>query len=360
MWPCSSDASTQLASPPSAGEITVRNYGAFNWSVSGLRKAAEKRERRRFKFALYVYNDALTQTATPRKSGESAMRFGLGTPIVVTPGSGTVPWERSAGIEELTQIAVAADRLGYLHMSCSEHVAVPTEEEAGRGLTFWDPLALFGFLAARTTRIRFATYILVLGYHHPLAIAKRYGTLDAVSGGRLTLGLGVGNLEKEFDLLDAPFSDRGERADDAIRALRAAWAQPVPRYEGKYYSFSDLAVIPHAVQPRAPIWIGGKSRRSLRRAVELGDAWAPVFVPLPEIRAMLDAFDLPPGFEVVLQTRAVDPLGDRDGALAEIEALAAAGATLGHLKVAHTSLSHYLEQIEAFAELASLAAAPSG
>lgn len=282
------------------------------------------------------------------------MRFVLGTPIVVTPGGNHAPWEKSAGIEELAQIAVAADRLGYFSLTCSEHVAVPPSAEATRGLTFWDPLALFGYLAARTKRIRFATNILVLGYHHPLAIAKRYGTLDVVSGGRLILGLGVGTLKEEFDLLAAPFDDRGDRADDAIRALRASLSQPNPVYEGKYYRFSEMVVLPHAVQPRVPLWIGGTSRRSLRRAVELGDAWAPVFIPPSAVKEMLASFDLSPGLEVVLQTRQLDPLGDRDAALAEIESLVAAGATIGSLKLAHTSLAHFLEQIEAFAELAGL------
>jgi probable F420-dependent oxidoreductase len=285
------------------------------------------------------------------------MRFVLGTPVVVTPGGNHAPWERSAGIEELTQIAVAADRLGYLSLTCSEHVAVPPSAESGRGLTFWDPLALYGYLAARTKRIRFATYILVLGFHHPLAIAKRYGTLDAVSGGRLILGLGVGNLKDEFDMLGAPFEDRGDRADDAIRALRASLSKPNPVYEGKYYSFSDMVVIPHAVQPKVPIWIGGSTRRSLRRAVELGDAWAPVFVQFDQVKEMLKSHDLPPGFQVVLQTRQLDPLGDRAAALAEIEAISAAGGTTGNLKLKHTSLAHFLEQIEAFAELAGLPAA---
>jgi probable F420-dependent oxidoreductase len=285
------------------------------------------------------------------------MQFVLGTPVVVTPNNNHAPWERSAGIEELARIAEAADRLGYLSMTCSEHVAVPPSAEAGRGLTFWDPLALYGFLAARTKHIRFATYILVVGYHHPLAIAKRYGTLDAVSGGRLILGLGVGNLKEEFDLLDAPFDDRGARADDAIRALRAALSKPNPVYEGEYYRFSDMIVIPHAVQPKVPIWIGGSSRRSLRRAVELADAWAPVFVQLDQVKTMLQFFDLPPGFEVVLQTRQLDPVGDRSAALAEMEAISAAGGTIGNLKVKHTSLAHFLEQIEAFAELAGLPAA---
>jgi probable F420-dependent oxidoreductase len=285
------------------------------------------------------------------------MRFVLGTPVVVTPNGAHSPWERSAGIEELAQVAEAADRLGYLSLTCSEHVAVPPSAESGRGLTFWDPLALFGYLAARTKRIRFATYILVVGFHHPLAIAKRYGTLDAVSGGRLILGLGVGNLKDEFDLLGAHFEDRGARADDAIGALRAALSKPNPVYEGKYYSFSDVVVIPHAVQPKVPIWIGGSSPRSLRRAVELGDAWAPVFVQLDQVKEMLKSHDLPAGFEVVLQTRQLDPLGDRAAALAQIEAITEAGGTIGNLKLKHTSLTHFLEQIEAFAELTDLSAA---
>src|SRR5204863_64129 len=82
----------------------------------------------------------------------------------------------------------------------------------------------------------------VLGYHHPLAIVKRYGTLDHVSGGRVILGVGVGTLKEEFDLLGAPFDDRGDRADDALRALRAGLSSNEPVYAGKYYSFGGLTV----------------------------------------------------------------------------------------------------------------------
>jgi alkanesulfonate monooxygenase SsuD/methylene tetrahydromethanopterin reductase-like flavin-dependent oxidoreductase (luciferase family) len=108
-------------------------------------------------------------------------------------------------------VAQAADQLGYHHLTCSEHVAVPVAAVARRGSAYWDPLATLAFLAARTTAIRLATHVLVLGYHHPLAIAKRYGTLDRLSNGRLILGLGVGTLAEEFDLLGAPFADRGAR-----------------------------------------------------------------------------------------------------------------------------------------------------
>ncbi len=128
----------------------------------------------------------------------------------------------------------------------------------------------------------------MLGYHHPLAIAKRYGTLDQVTGGRLILGVGVGSLAEEFALLDAPFADRGVRADDAIRALRVALSQREPSYHGEYYSFEDFVVDPCARQDEVPLWVGGRTARSLRRAVELGDGWAPFGLRTAELAPMLE------------------------------------------------------------------------
>src|SRR4029078_8113599 len=107
-----------------------------------------------------------------------------------------------------------------------------------------------GYVAARTSRILYWNMTLLLGYHHPLAIVKRYGTLDHVSGGRVILGVGVGPLREEFDLLGAPFDDRGDRADDALRALRAGLSSNEPVYAGKYFSFRGLSVDPRAVQRR--------------------------------------------------------------------------------------------------------------
>jgi alkanesulfonate monooxygenase SsuD/methylene tetrahydromethanopterin reductase-like flavin-dependent oxidoreductase (luciferase family) len=93
----------------------------------------------------------------------------------------------------------------------------------------------------------------VLGYHHPLEIAKRYGTLDLVSGGRLVLGLGVGSLQEEFELLGAMFDGRGAIADDALAALRASLSVPTPAYSGSHFSYEDVVVEPHAVQSRVPL-----------------------------------------------------------------------------------------------------------
>lgn len=279
------------------------------------------------------------------------MRIGINTPVVTRVPGGYGEWEETAGIAELARIAAVADDLGFHHLTCSEHVAVPTAVAEIRGGTYWDPLATLGFLAARTQRIRLATRVLVLGYHHPLAIAKRYGTLDTVSGGRVILGLGVGSLREEFDLLDVPFEDRGARADDALRALRAALSRRLPRYEGRYHRFSDMVVDPPAVQAEVPLWIGGRSARSLRRACELGDGWAPFGLAFDEIRAMLARRDLPARFDVVLSAERLDPLGDPSGTRRSIDAAVHAGATVVAASVAATSAEHYCDQLGALAEL---------
>jgi probable F420-dependent oxidoreductase len=277
---------------------------------------------------------------------------------VVTPVVTMLPqssdWEKRATIEDLARIAEAADRLGYHHLTCSEHIALPAAERNRRGTRYWDPLATFGYLAARTRRIRLATHVLVLGYHHPLEIAKRYGTLDKVSNGRLILGVGVGSLKEEFELIGAPFDDRGARGDDAVRALRASLSVPEPAYHGEFYSFGGMVVDPCAVQDRVPIWIGGRSLRSLRRAANLADGWAPFNVSLRQVRDWLGRFELRPGFEVVLPPPApLDPINEPERTRDALGEIATHGATIVSAIFTHTSLQHYLENLAALAELTS-------
>ena len=282
------------------------------------------------------------------------MKLSVATPVVTLVPGAHARWEEEASIEEVARVAELADELGYHHLTCSEHVGVPVDEAGRRGVTYWDPLATFGFLAARTRRIRLATNVLVLGYHHPLEIAKRYGTLDRVSGGRLILGVGVGTLREEFDLLAAPFEDRGPRADDALRALRASLSRPEPAYSGDHHSFGGLVVDPCAVQERVPIWVGGHTVRSLRRAVALADGWAPFAISAKTAAEWLARFDLPAGFEVVLRPgRPLDP-GAEPGETAErLDVLSDAGATIVPAEVVHHSLAHLLEQLEALEALVS-------
>ncbi len=279
------------------------------------------------------------------------MRLGLATPMVIQIPGVASSWEADAAVSDLVHIAALADQLGFTHLTCSEHVAVPADAAGGRGATYWDPLATLAFLAGHTSRIRLVTSVVVLGYHHPLEIAKRYGTLDRLSAGRLTLGVGVGSLREEFDLLGCAWEDRGARADDSLAALRAALSQTRPAYHGTYYSFEGMLVEPCAIQSRVPIWVGGHTRRSLRRAVQLGDGWTPFGLSAATLTQYLGAVDLPEGFAVALSTPPLDPIGAPQQTLDRIGRLADLGATDVNAALAADSAAHYLDQLRALADL---------
>jgi probable F420-dependent oxidoreductase len=288
------------------------------------------------------------------------LKLSIGTPVVTMNPSSHGPWEETASIEDVSRIAEAADRLGYHHLTCSEHVALPAAELARRGSRYWDPLATFGYLAARTTRIRFTTLVLVLGYHHPLDIAKRYGTLDKVSNGRLILGVGVGTLKEEFDLIGAAYDQRGARADDALRALRASLSQTQPTYHGDFYDFEGFIVDPCAVQERVPLWVGGRSLRSLRRAATLADGWCPFAVSPAQATKWLQTVELPPHFEVVLPpTAGLDPISEPDRTQEILAETAAHGATIVSCGFRHRSIEEYLDKLEALATVHAAMAMPS-
>lgn len=280
------------------------------------------------------------------------MRIGLSTPVVVQMPGVASAWERGADIDDLVRIATVADELGFDYLTCSEHIAVPVDQREGRGFTYWDPLATLAFLAARTSRIRLATSVLVLGYHHPLEIAKRYGTLDRISGGRVVLGVGVGSIEEEFAVLDAHWADRGDRADDAIRALRSSLSVSRPSYDGAYFRYADVIVEPCALQPRVPIWVGGRTRRSLRRAVGLCDGWMPFGLGSRDLAEMLAAVDLPDCFDVVLGPRALEPIGDPAETRRRLQSLRDVGATVVNCTVTAESATHFCDQLGALRTLA--------
>jgi probable F420-dependent oxidoreductase len=279
------------------------------------------------------------------------VRIGLSTPVVIQLPGVASAWEAAAGIDEVARIAEVADGLGFDYLTCSEHVAVPVDAAESRGATYWDPLATLAFVAARTSRIRLATSVIVLGYHHPLEIAKRYGTLDRISGGRLVLGVGVGSLTAEFTLLDAAWDNRGARADDAMRALRTSLSTTHPVYDGEYFRFNSFVVEPCAVQRRVPIWVGGRTLRSLRRAVELGDGWMPFGLSGAEIARFLDRVDLPSEFEVALPTPPLDAIGNPDDTVRQLRRLKDLGATAATCSVAATSADHYCDQLAALSDL---------
>jgi probable F420-dependent oxidoreductase len=288
------------------------------------------------------------------------LKLGIVTPVLTLLPRAHATWEESGTFADVAAIVQAAERLGYNHCTCSEHVAIPAPVAETRGARYWDPLATFGALGAHTETIRFAAHVLVLGYHHPLAIAKRYGTLDEISEGRVILGVGVGSLREEFELLHAPFDDRGARADDAMRALRVALSTREPSYHGRYYDFDGFVVEPHARQAHVPMWVGGRTARSLRRAVELGDGWAPFGLRTAELEEMLTRARQTPAWaartralDVILQNEhPLDPLAEPDRVAEQLRRFSEIGATGVNVRFVHHSPAHYCEQLAALTQAA--------
>lgn len=288
------------------------------------------------------------------------MRLGIVTPVVnLNPRFEPPAWEVEGTMEDIVAVAVAAEAAGYGWVSCPEHVCIPEATAAQRGGRYWDPLVTLSYVAAATSSTGLLSHVLVLGYHHPLQVVKRYGSLDEASGGRVILGVGVGTLRPEFDLLGVPFDDRGRRADDALRALRAAYGTRTPSYDGPYYRFGEVVVDPCGLGRRVPVWVGGNSRRSLRRAVELGDGWIPFGLRLPQLEELLADEELAARraersepLDVVLAPEPpLDPVGRPGPAADAVRAYERAGATGLHLRFVHRSRAHYVEQLEAMAEL---------
>jgi probable F420-dependent oxidoreductase len=237
-------------------------------------------------------------------------------------------------------------------MTFPEHIAVPADVAPARGATYWAPLPTMGYLAAVTERLRLATYVLVLGYHHPLELTKSYGTLDRLCGGRVVLGVGVGSLQPEFELLGMPFDRRGDQADDALRALRASFGNDRPEYHGSHYDYDGFVIEPSGLPRHLTVWVGGRTARSLRRALELGDGWAPFGLLPPTVAQLLDQVDRPAGFDLVLAPEPpVQPVTEPEQVRDTIGRYEEVGATHLIFRFRQQSLAELTEQMAALMEL---------
>lgn len=153
-----------------------------------------------------------------------------------------------------------------------------------------DPLDLLAFLAGHTSSLGLATGVLVLPNHHPVVLAKRAATVDALSGGRLHLCVGVGWLSEELAACGVEFDSRGRRADEQLAVLRALWAQRPEgaSFAGEFFNFENVMSYPKPVAgERLPIHIGGHSRAAARRAGRLGDGFQPLGVTGPQLASLL-------------------------------------------------------------------------
>jgi len=188
------------------------------------------------------------------------------------------PPEEFLSAEAVTEIGRLLERLGFNGGNVTDHPC-PTGRwlDAG-GHHAQDPFVLLSFLAAATQRLRLQTGILVLPYRNPFVVARAVATLDALSRGRVTLGLGAGYMKGEYRALGVDFERRNELMDEYLRALKAALSGVEFTFRGTGYEALGNRILPGPVQkPHPPFLVGGNSKRAIRRAAELGDAWHPFF-----------------------------------------------------------------------------------
>ena len=215
------------------------------------------------------------------------MRYGFYLP---TRGDTATP-------EALATLVARGEALGFHAAMIADHIVFPeviaskypytvTGDFPGEGDAL-EQLTMMAFIAAKTERLRLVTSVMVLPHRNPVVTAKMLATIDVLSNGRVTVGVGVGWMREEFEALKTPdFDRRGAVSNEYIEIFKKLWTKAPVEHSGEFYQFKALRAEPQPVQkPHPPIWIGGHSQAALKRAARYGDGWHPVganaAVPLP-------------------------------------------------------------------------------
>ncbi len=263
---------------------------------------------------------------------------------------------RAAGPDAITRAARLAEELGFADVWVSDHVVQPADQGYPSPYLY-DPLLTLAWAAAATQRIGLGTSVLVAAQYHPLWLANATASLDALSGGRLKLAIGVGWSAAEYAALGQDFHTRGKRTDEILDILHACWTTDPASYHGTYYSFADMRLLPKPAHP-IEIWIGGSSEPAYRRAARHGSGFQliglkpdTVVEPIARIRR-----DHPDRDAYVISLRTGwDPQGmDPDEITAEYAAFEAAGVQ--HVVSApwRPDLDAWLESMRRLAALVDL------
>jgi probable F420-dependent oxidoreductase len=297
------------------------------------------------------------------------MRISLGLPVHRTDlGSEFVSGEA------LAAMARTAEASGFDAVFVTDHPCPGDDWLAHGGHHALDPFVALAFAAAATTRLRLHTNLYIAAYRNPLLSAKAVASLDALSEGRVILGIGAGYLEPEFAALGVGFDERNELTDEAIAVMKLAWTGESLQFAGRHFEASGNTMLPTPAQrPHPPIWIGGNSKRAIRRAVELAEGWAPMPNParsarrrrspalesLEDLRASLAyaaghavAVGRDAPLEVVFMPLGLDMLSDGgfDGAAVvdNLAAMADAGVTYACVSMTGETRREFLSEVERF------------
>jgi probable F420-dependent oxidoreductase len=237
-------------------------------------------------------------------------------------------------------IAAAAEAAGFDSLWAVEHVVVPHDYAStypysrsgkmpgGEDFAIPDPLVWLTWVGAHTTTLRLGTGILILPQRNPVVLAKEVATLDVLSGGRVLLGVGIGWLEEEFDVIGVSFPDRARRTDEYVAAMRALWSQDMATFSGETVAFHEAVMRPRPVDGRVPVVVGGHSPAAARRAGRLGDGFFPAKGDLPalldELRTAAEAAGRDPA-DIEVTWSGASVLAGGEQALDEVGRLAEMG-----------------------------------
>ena len=214
------------------------------------------------------------------------MKFGVDVPTCLAGMAYPVPF---ATADEVVQIAVEAEQLGYHEVSGNDHLSTQrfVREAWAQPPDYFEPLMMLATIAAKTSVVRLGTGILVLPMRDPVLLAKQVATLDHISGGRVTLAVAAGGYRDEFESVVPDLADvsRIDLMSEGIESLRVLFERPRSTYEGKYRRFVDVESYPKPVQTPLPIVSGGNGTGALRRAGERCEGWLPAKIGPAEIAA---------------------------------------------------------------------------
>jgi probable F420-dependent oxidoreductase len=180
--------------------------------------------------------------------------------------------------EAIAAVARAAEDAGFESFWGGEHLALADPQTPASPMPpridFVDLNVTMAFAAAHTRTLRFGTGIMILPLRNPVILAKQLASVDVVSGGRLIFGIGIGNLEFEFNAVGMPFDHKGRRAEEAVAAMKALWTMAPAEFRGRYFSFGGVRAEPRPLQqPHPEIVFGGKTTHAFRRTARLGNGW---------------------------------------------------------------------------------------
>ncbi len=186
--------------------------------------------------------------------------------------------------EAIVDTACNAEELGFDALFVNDHVIVDDSPRSTLWRNVYDPLMVLSYVAARTTKVLLGTSVLIMPYRNPVVTAKMVATLDQMSGGRAIAGVGSGWNEAEYSALGVPHRERGARTNEYLRLWKACWEPGPTTFHGRFFSFDNMHVSPKPLQqPHPPIWIGGSSQASLRRAARFAQVWQPTPTALPDL-----------------------------------------------------------------------------